>query len=805
MLFGGRKKTAKFGRDYITVDAVKTGPEASLQKALKKDPTRGLVEFRNIPKLKYIKDTDPKYTHVWIYRVRQCSYLFNFPTEEKELLKLLSITEMASGDGAMLDMGFITMHKKKRKEERLAMNKETSLLLHKTKSPNGAKGLGQHKEKLKKKKTAKLRSKDPEMNAKFLKSEVLLQIQQYLTVATLYEPQLSSVMLSELVQMISLNLFIPNATKTYIPPMKVKTGAGRFACEPTDVPRSCWHHRAQVYTIILHLICCYNGGEGPEMVSTQEPNSGFHEAFREHINFHFVSHLMKALQTSDLLERETIVACFILMSGQCPYLKDIIWKRTEMAFHEFTSDGVWDVEVASTQVLSLIGFVDNLKNTDVSLQFIETCLLPLYKAPFEVLVRYHPALLKFMIKLIHSDHNLIKSVIKRLLYCWPLANASKQLLFLEQMSAIFLEVVVRKGQAANRPEENIPPQKQWVYAKEDHDVFMELHETLFARVCWCLEGEHYEVSVAAIRILDHPAVFFPFLLEPDVLKAETKPDGTKAARIHPVLNVIYRSFRRVVANHDYIEVRKTIHTLMGLLEEKWGDVCEQEIIEEDARQVLRDKRREDMDTVFEQCHKKRAQRHERVVSSHHLSARHLDVESAEDLEGFEHLRARGGSVSTLNISSNPSNTKRKSLLLTKEKNRRSSILLSSPRASKTDVESDSATIVEGFESTPPTSRRRRDSFELEEEKQSALAQVPEAAEEKDDVDKDLDDSEKGERAAGDGDSDDDDEKEDKEDAACYEVDEDDVVEEAKKHVNRESLDEHGLSLALHRMSFMAGT
>lgn len=789
-MFGGRKKTAKYGRDYITVDTVRNGPAASLQKPLKKDPTRGLVEFRNIPKLKYIKEPDPKFEHVFIYRMRQCKYCFAFPEVEKELSKLLGMTVKASGDGAMLDLGFITAHKKSRKEERLAMNKETSLLMHKCTQAKGAKGLILNKEKLKKKKGAKQRSKDPETNAKYLKSEVLGQIYRYVTSNSLYSPKLNCEMFRELVEMISLNLFIPSVTKTFIPPMKLKTGAGRFSCDSTDVPRSCWQHRAQVYNICLHLICCYNGGEGPEAVSADEPQSEFHKAFRKHINFNFVSHLMKSLQTSDLLERETIVACFLLMSGQCPYIKDIIWKRAEMAFYEFTSAGDWDVEVASNQILSLISFVDNLKGTNVSLRFIENCLLPLYKAPFEVLVRYHPVLLKFMIKLIRSNHTIIKSVIKRLLYCWPLANASKQLLFLEQMSAIFLELVIRKGAAAGKPEEDLPPQKQWCYTPEDHAVLMELHETLFARVCWCLEGEHYEVSVAAIRILDHPAVFFPFLLEPDVALAKLRADGTKEARIHPVLNVIYRSFRRVVANHDYIEVRKTIHTLMGLLEEHWGDVCEKEIEDEDKRQVIRDKRRKDVDIIFERCHKEGPH----VALHEHGThvARHLEESSAEyqDLEGLEHLRARGGSVSSLSLSSHELPTgakaasKRQSVLLAKEKSRRSSIHLVSPRISIEKQNSNSD------EKRP--SRRRRDSFELDDEtKQEQLANANKSTNETDQKTIDKDD-------------DDEDSKSEEEKEAFEDVDEEDVMKTEKKRQQlrtSSATDEtHLAQLSLHRMS-----
>eukprot|EP00463_Aulacantha_scolymantha_P004185 TRINITY_DN5187_c0_g1_i1.p2 TRINITY_DN5187_c0_g1~~TRINITY_DN5187_c0_g1_i1.p2 ORF type:complete len:65 (-),score=12.31 TRINITY_DN5187_c0_g1_i1:161-355(-) len=44
-----------------------------------------------------------------------------------------------------------------------------------------------------------------------------------------------------------------------------------------------------------------------------------------------------------------------------------------------------------------------------------------------------------------------------------------------------------------------------------------------------------------------------------------------------------RLFRRTVGTRIYIEVRKTMDTLMGLMEAKWPAICKRAVEEEQAR------------------------------------------------------------------------------------------------------------------------------------------------------------------------------------------------------------------------------
>lgn len=217
-------------------------------------------------------------------------------------------------------------------------------------------------------------------------------------------------------------------------------------------------------------------------------------------------------------------------------------------------------------------------------------------------------------------------------------------------------------------------------------TFMSLYQPLFNQICTCLEGQHYEVSVAAIRILDHPAVFFPFVLAPNVEPAETLPDGTLDARKHPVLSVIYRSFRRVVANHDYVEVRKTIHTLMGLLEEHWGDVCEKEIVLENSREKQREQRRDAFEAMCMkyEAHSKLLNKRKpsSLASSSRKSSkpREQDKEATDELDTFQHLNRTTRAVSeifregTTAISSPKAAKRRGSVILESERKKRNTLI-----------------------------------------------------------------------------------------------------------------------------------
>jgi hypothetical protein len=230
------------------------------------------------------------------------------------------------------------------------------------------------------------------------------------------------------------------------------------------------------------------------------------------------------------------------------------------------------------------------------------------------------------------------------------------------------------------------------------EILKSIHGILFNRICTTLEGEHYEVSVAAIRILDHPAVFFPFVLAPKVPEPKTLPDGTIEVRDHPVLSRIYRSFRRVVANHDYMDVRKTINTLMGLLEDHWSDVCENEIRQEEIREEERKKRREEMERVIEMHGHYTPADMERRPSQMQLiqdvqkerpstatSPRNMNRDSMDDLESLVHLRLRTETVSNLMVpgkrgqraASISITESHKSEILSKEKHRRKNSLVAS--------------------------------------------------------------------------------------------------------------------------------
>lgn len=198
-------------------------------------------------------------------------------------------------------------------------------------------------------------------------------------------------------------------------------------------------------------------------------------------------------------------------------------------------------------------------------------ILPLYGIPIHCLVRFHEELFKCVTLFISRQHSLCVPITKYFLRHWPKRSAFKELIFLDQVHAIFLQLVQRREQATPKNNDGsisqVLPFNQWYYTKEDK-VHLEKHiEPLFQRICECISGTHYDVSQAAVKIVDHPAVFFPYVLFPvhpqdTAGHAELDPDSEERLQaemsLNPLLIYVYKGFRRTVATHLYIEVRKTV-------------------------------------------------------------------------------------------------------------------------------------------------------------------------------------------------------------------------------------------------------
>jgi len=105
------------------------------------------------------------------------------------------------------------------------------------------------------------------------------------------------------------------------------------------------------------------------------------------------------------------------------------------------------------------------------------------------------------------------------------------------------------------------------------EALIKIRQPLFTQVCLCLESSHSELAATAVRILDHPGVFFPFILFPKEIRPGVGPVDTDS---HAILGIIIHAFDKIGADHAYLDIRKTIETLKRLVMDKHGQaICEQ--------------------------------------------------------------------------------------------------------------------------------------------------------------------------------------------------------------------------------------
>lgn len=650
-------------RDFCIIDGARSGPGSEYMTPLKKGVA---VEFKKLPKLTKVKDVPAKFGVVMEYKLRQCCYNFQFTKTDSESNPLGGLdAENVEDDQENSARKQFKADDLKELQGLMAYFEgsapATTGLTPPLSPSSNASVPSSPSSPLESRVVELLRfqaksEKDPERQASLMKSAALEELSFYFEHCN-FAPQLSATTMEQLMRVFEINLIRPvvTANRTLdVPPLRAKVGAK--GVEPLDIPDPAWEHRHRVYRLLFRvcLVACYKKAKPghrnsttsspaaaaaaassssssaasasaspitslsslallssasttstPSFSSATQASPAFQQLFQTYIDAQFLGHLATMFHSSDHLERSYLATLFATLYDKCPHVRRPIRQILTALVHQFLDDDISNTYSAATKIWTVLALICKV-TLSFGPQFFTLVVLPLFRAPYECLAHFHPPLARAVSKALRQCPRLSCDAIRKLTRWWPISSSSKQKLFLLQLQAIIMERV-RKGSAS------AILQEQWVYSEADM-AFMARNELpLFKRVCECVIGVHSELSAIAIRILDHPGVFFPFLLFPSlprpsfvITPSETRiivepsivniqPDGTDPRKTlgpkdHPTLAMVYKAFRKTVKQHPYLDVRRTIHTLMGLFEDQWERLCQACILEEEkAEQVLRDR------------------------------------------------------------------------------------------------------------------------------------------------------------------------------------------------------------------------
>lgn len=554
-----KKFTARF-RDFVIVDVIKTGPASGLQTIVKKiDQSGAVVQFKYLPKLKKLKPLDGKFVFVLEYKIYQCCYLFEFePVEQASNINLEAADANAVRNLAKL--------KRLRQQDfdtncalldNLLKAAREGELARPVKDPVG--GTKEVK--------VKVKGKQADGVARKAKSEVLQEIIDLLQEGADSVCLLTDQIVKALIKMVFDNILTDQGPSPPLPPLRVLATTARVLCDEVDVIANSWPHLQLVYTLFAHMIVnCSGGLPVTDITSKQQPDAvkEYISKMRKSLTPKYIRALLTVLQTSDKLERNYIENIILALWDHCPWIIPDLKKAILQYIQNFTYGKVeyfsFDPFIAGTAINCIVGIIVSRSNEFSHDQLLEV-VISLYRSPFSCLVYYQPLLLKLATKVANDNHTLAAPIMIKLVKSWPRQSAHKQLYFIEQIQAIFLALVQKKSG------QNLSPHQQWCYSNEDMEALIAIRQPLFTQVCLCLESSHSELAATAVRILDHPGVFFPFILFPKEIKPGA---GIVEADDHKILGIIIHAFDKIGVDHAYVDIRKTIATLKHLVMDKHG-------------------------------------------------------------------------------------------------------------------------------------------------------------------------------------------------------------------------------------------
>ncbi|EPT24858.1 protein phosphatase 2a regulatory b subunit (b56 family) protein [Toxoplasma gondii ME49] len=252
--------------------------------------------------------------------------------------------------------------------------------------------------------------------------------------------------LPDVVNMVSANIF------RALPPSHASNSATYDPEEEEPTLESSWPHLQIVYEFFLRFIV--SNDVNPKVA-------------RKYIDQQFVLRLLELFSSEDPRERDYLKTILHRIYGKIMALRLFIRKSIQQVFFRF----IYEDESPNgiSEFLEILGSIINgfaLPLKEEHKLFLERVLVPLHKA--RCLSPFHQQLTYCMQQYVTKDSRLAEPIILGLLRFWPVTNAPKVVLFLNELEHILLNTQ--------------PPE------------FQKVMNPLFRRLAECIQSPHFQVA-----------------------------------------------------------------------------------------------------------------------------------------------------------------------------------------------------------------------------------------------------------------------------------------------------------------------
>ncbi|PHJ23385.1 protein phosphatase 2a regulatory b subunit (b56 family) protein [Cystoisospora suis] len=280
--------------------------------------------------------------------------------------------------------------------------------------------------------------------------------------------------LPDVVHMVSANIF------RALPPSHASNSATYDPEEEEPTLESSWPHLQIVYEFFLRFIV--SNDVNPKVA-------------RKYIDQQFVLRLLELFSSEDPRERDYLKTILHRIYGKIMALRLFIRKSIQQVFFRF----IYEDESPNgiSEFLEILGSIINgfaLPLKEEHKLFLERVLIPLHKA--RCLSPFHQQLTYCMQQYVTKDARLAEPIIMGLLRFWPVTNAPKIVLFLNELEHILVNTQLSEFQKVMSP--------------------------LFRQLADCIRSPHFQVAERVLflwnnehivkLINQHRQVIFPIVI-----------------------------------------------------------------------------------------------------------------------------------------------------------------------------------------------------------------------------------------------------------------------------------------------------
>uniref|UniRef100_A0A6N2MTL4 Serine/threonine protein phosphatase 2A regulatory subunit n=1 Tax=Salix viminalis TaxID=40686 RepID=A0A6N2MTL4_SALVM len=295
------------------------------------------------------------------------------------------------------------------------------------------------------------------LKEKEIKRQTLQDLVEYVTSVS---GKFSETAVQEVMKMVSANLF-----RTFTPqPRENKVVDGVDLEEDEPSMDSAWPHLQIVYELFLRF------------VSSSETDA---KLAKRYIDQSFILKLLDLFDSEDPREREYLKTILHRIYGKFMVHRPFIRKAINSIFYQF----IFETEKYNgiAELLEILGSIINgfaLPLKEEHKMFLVRAMIPLHKP--RCLAMYHQPLSYCIAQFVEKDCKLADTVIRGLLKYWPIANSSKEVMFLNE-----LEEVLEATQ---------PPE------------FQRCMVPLFQQLARCLNSSHFQVAERALFLWNNDPI-----------------------------------------------------------------------------------------------------------------------------------------------------------------------------------------------------------------------------------------------------------------------------------------------------------